>query len=146
MLSAERKITRNRKADLSLQIRTRLLRAAGRLSRDATRKLEVRGVSQAQLDLLRRIAGDPDQTQQHLVTQLGVTRGNVSQLLTKLEAEDLVSRMAVGTRKVLRLTRKGERLLESVMPAEDELLAQRFTNFSKSELEQLLTLLEKLEL
>ena len=123
-----------------------LIRAGLRLSRDATRKLEVRGLSQAQLELLRRIQAVPDGTQQDLVQQLGVTRGNVSQLLTKLEAEGLVARSAVGTRKVLRITRRGERLLESVMPAETVLLGSRFEAFSKSDLESLVALLGKLEL
>jgi DNA-binding MarR family transcriptional regulator len=145
VLSAERRITRNKKSDLVAQIRVRLLRAAQRLGRDATRKLEVRGISQAQLELMRRIGAQPDETQQNLVRQLGVTRGNVSQLLSKLEAEELVSRNAFGTRKALRLTRKGERFLESVLPAEEELLGSRFEKFSKSELEQFLMLLEKLE-
>ena len=146
MFSAERRVTRTTKSELSVQIRVRLLRVAQRLSRDATRKLEVRGLSSAQFDLLRRIAAHPDQTQQFFVQQLGVTRGNVSQLLVKLEAEDLVSRSPLGTRKVLRLTRRGERLFESVTPAEDERLGARFTNFSKAELEELLMLLEKIEL
>jgi DNA-binding MarR family transcriptional regulator len=146
VLSAERRLTRNKKSDLAAEIRVRLTRAAQKLGRDATRKLEVRGISQAQLELLRRVGAEPDQTQQHLVKQLGVTRGNVSQLLSKLEAEELVSRNAFGTRKALRLTRKGERFLESVVPAEDELLGSRFERFTKAELEQFLTLLEKLEL
>ena len=55
-------------------------------------------------------------------------------------------RGAVGTRKLLRITRRGERLLESVLPGETEVLAQRFAPLSKVELEQLLGLLDRLEL
>jgi DNA-binding MarR family transcriptional regulator len=146
-MSAESRGNRGvRKTDLALEARGLLIRAGLRLSRDATRKLEVRGLSQAQLELLRRVQAVPDGTQQDLVDQLGVTRGNVSQLLTKLEAEGLVARSAVGTRKVLRITRRGERLLESVMPAETVLLGSRFEALSKSELETFVGLLGKLEL
>lgn len=138
--------SRVRRIDLALELRASLIRAGARLSNDATRKLTVRGLSQAQLELLRRVASSPDGTQQDLVQALGVTRGNVSQLLTKLESEGLLLRFAVGTRKLLRITRRGERLLETVLPGEAELLAQHFLALSKSELEQLLGLLGRLEL
>lgn len=141
-----KRVSRVRRIDLAAQLRARLIRAGARLSGDATRKLTVRGLSQAQLELLRRIKETPDGTQQDLVSALGVTRGNVSQLLTKLESEGLVLRGAVGTRKLLRVTRRGERLLESVLPGESELLARRFAPLSKTELEQLLGLLDRLEL
>ena len=141
-----KRVSRVRRIDLALELRAHLIRAGARLSGDATRKLTVRGLSQAQLELLRRIKETPDGTQQDLVSALGVTRGNVSQLLTKLESEGLVLRGAVGTRKLLRITRRGERLLESVLPGESELLAQHFTHLSKTELEQLLGLLGRLEL
>ena len=141
-----KRVSRVRRIDLALKLRSHLIRAGARLSGDATRKLTVRGLSQAQLELLRRIKETPDGTQQDLVTALGVTRGNVSQLLSKLESEGLVLRGAVGTRKLLRITRRGERLLESVLPGESELLAQHFALLSKTELEQLLGLLGRLEL
>ena len=141
-----KRVSRVRRIDLALELRADLIRAGARLSGDATRKLMVRGLSQAQLELLRRVKETPDGTQQDLVNSLGVTRGNVSQLLTKLELEGLVLRGAVGTRKLLRITRRGERLLESVLPGESELLAQRFASLSKTELEQLLGLLNRLEL
>ena len=141
-----KRVSRVRRIDLALQLRADLIRVGARLSNDATRKLTVRGLSQAQLELLRRVRVAPDGTQQDLVSALGVTRGNVSQLLTKLEAEGLVLRFAVGTRKLLRITRRGERLLESVLPGESELLAQRFARLSKTELEQLLGLLDRLEI
>ena len=141
-----KRVSRVRRIDLALELRASLIRAGGRLSNDATRKLTVRGLSQAQLELLRRVSDSPDGTQQDLVQALGVTRGNVSQLLAKLELEGLVLRFAVGTRKLLRITRRGERLLESVLPGESELLARRFLALSKTELEQLLGLLGRLEL
>ena len=141
-----KRVSRVRRIDLALELRAVLIRAAARLSGVTTRKLAVRGLSQAQLELLRRVSAAPDGTQQDLVNALGVTRGNVSQLLSKLEAEGLVLRGAVGTRKLLRVTRRGERLLESVSPGESELLAQHFTRLSKTELEQLLGLLGRLEL
>ena len=146
MTTDVKRVSRVRRIDLALELRADLIRAGARLSNDATRKLMVRGLSQAQLELLRRVKETPDGTQQDLVNSLGVTRGNVSQLLTKLELEGLVLRGAVGTRKLLRITRRGERLLESVLPGESELLAQRFASLSKAELEQLLSLLNRLEL
>ena len=144
-MTDSRRVFRGRRIDLALELRAHLIRAGARLSNDATRKLTVRGLSQAQLELLRRVSAAPDGTQQDLVSALGVTRGNVSQLLTKLEAEGLVLRFAVGTRKLLRVTKRGERLLESVLPGESELLAQHFAAFNKAELEQLLGLLARLE-
>ncbi len=141
-----KRASRVRRIDLALELRASLIRAGARLSSDATRKLTVRGLSQAQLELLRRIQAAPDGTQQDLVQALGVTRGNVSQLLTKLELEGLVLRGAVGTRKLLRITRRGERLLENVLPGESELLAGHFLALSKAELEELLVLLGRLEL
>ena len=145
-MTASKRVSRARRIDLALELRALLIRTTARLSGVTTRKLAVRGLSQAQLELLRRISATPDGTQQDLVSALGVTRGNVSQLLTKLEAEGLVLRFAVGTRKLLRVTKRAERLLESVSPGESELLAQRFARLSKTELEQLLGLLGRLEL
>jgi DNA-binding MarR family transcriptional regulator len=138
-------VRRARKIDLAIEIRAVLLRAAQRLSTDVTRKLEVRGISQAQFEVLRRVALNPDGTQQDLARSLGVTRGNVSQLLAKLEAEGLVLRVAVGTRKYLRVSKRGERFLETVLPSEHELLSARFAHLSKADLETLLVLLTRLE-
>jgi DNA-binding MarR family transcriptional regulator len=136
---------RARKTDLALEVRAAVQRLAQRLGGEVTRKLEARGISRAQFELLRHIDAHPDGTQQELARNVGVTRGNVSQLLSKLEAEGLVLRAAMGTRKHLRVSRRGERFLESVLPSETALLAQRFAPLSKTDLETLLALLTKLE-
>jgi DNA-binding MarR family transcriptional regulator len=94
---------------------------------------------------LRRVRTGRDLTQQVLVDQLGVTRGNVSQLLSKLEAEGLVLRSPQGSAKVLRLTESGEAMVAELLPEHDHFIAECFSALSEAEQQQLVTLLSRLE-
>jgi DNA-binding MarR family transcriptional regulator len=131
--------------DLALVAWSRLIRVAQRVARSGSEQLRAHGLTPAQFQLLRRIAQQPDQTQQALVEHLDVTRGNVSQLVDKLEEEGLVARVQQGNTNLLRLTEAGSRLVATLRPAHDQFITGQFSVLSRDEQQQLVRLLTKLD-
>lgn len=114
---------------------------AHRIGTDGARELAQRGRTPAQFHALRTIGHHPGCSQQRLAEALGVTKGNISQLLARLEADDLVRREADGAAYVLRLTPTGERLIGELGPAHDAYLDQWFAGLAAAELVELERLL-----
>ena len=83
--------------------------------------------------------------QQELADSLLVTKGNVCQLLDKLEDRALISRRHEGRANRLYLTDEGRRLFERVVPAHEAMIAERFSALSEGEQAQLHELLRKLD-
>lgn len=132
-------------ATLALRAWGRLIRVAQKVGRSGTERLREQGLTPVQFDVLRRVAARPDQTQQDLAEGLDVTRGNVSQLLSRLEADGLIVRVPSGGSNLLRLTSAGRATVERLLPEHDRFVAERFSALTTDELRQLLTLLEKLD-
>lgn len=114
-----------------------------RIGTDGARELARVGRTPAQFHALRTIAGHPGCSQQRLAEALGVTKGNVSQLLGRLEDDGLVRREADGAAYVLRLTPAGEGVLGELGPAHDAFLDDCFAALSAQELNELERLLER---
>ena len=74
-----------------------------------------------------------------------VTKGNITQLLDRLEADGLVLRSKEGRTKCLHLTQKGWEVIRQITPAHDELLFQMFGTLTADDVKQLAKILRKLE-
>ena len=107
------------------------------------RELAARGRTPAQFQALRTLSRHPGCSQQQLAESLGVTKGNVSQLLARLEADDLVRREPDGAAYVLRLTPAAERLTAELVPAHDAFLEQWFAALAPAQRRELERLLER---
>jgi DNA-binding MarR family transcriptional regulator len=114
-----------------------------RIGTDGARELARRGRTPAQFQALWMLARHPGCTQQRLADALGVTKGNVSQLLARLETDGLVCREADGAAYVVRLTPAGEGLTDELVPAHDVFLDHWFGDLDESELAELERLLRR---
>jgi DNA-binding MarR family transcriptional regulator len=125
----------------------RLARVYQKVDRATANHLRAHDLSVAQFDVLAQVGAREGLTQKELAEALLVTKGNVCQLLDKMEARGLVERRhaRTGRGNHLYLTDEGRRLSSTAVPAQEDLIADRFAALSTTELQQLLTLLRKLD-
>ncbi|HEY8492104.1 MAG TPA: MarR family transcriptional regulator, partial [Dehalococcoidia bacterium] len=90
----------------------RLARVFQRLERALVQQLRAWDLSLAQFDLLAHVGAAEGLTQQELADRLLVTKGNVCQLLEKLERRGLVVRRPEGRANRLFLTPAGRALFQ----------------------------------
>ena len=83
--------------------------------------------------------------QQELADSLLVTKGNVCQLLDRMEGRGLILRRREGRNNRVFLTEEGRRLFDEVVPRHEALIAGRFSALSLEEQDQLHELLRKLD-
>ena len=103
-------------------------------------------LSAAQFDLLSNIGGNSQRiTQQELAEKLVVTKGNITQLLSKLENLDLIRRDREWKTNYISLTAKGKELYHDVVPEQQQFQAGQFSNLNLDEKKQLLLLLKKIQ-
>jgi DNA-binding MarR family transcriptional regulator len=74
-----------------------------------------------------------------------VTKGNISQLLDRMERLKLVRRCQEGRANTLFLTEQGRQLFDQLVPAQEAMIAGLFATLSHDEQTQLLALLRKLD-
>jgi DNA-binding MarR family transcriptional regulator len=82
-----------------------------------------------------------------LAHNIGVTKANISLLLTPLEKEGLITRSnhtQDGRKSVISITGKGQHLLLEHLPGNRQAIAERLQGLDEQELRQLIVLLEKL--
>ena len=103
------------------------------------------GLNLAQFDVLAQVGSAEGLTQQELADSLLVTKGNVCQILDRMESSGLVARRPEGRANRLFLTDEGRSLYERVVPAHEALIDERFSVLSREEQEKLLELLRKLD-
>jgi len=123
----------------------RLVRVFQKIDHVAVEQMRCGKLSLAQFDVLAQIGAHEGLTQQQLADHLLVTKGNVSQLVEKMEQRGLVRRSARGRTMRLWLTEQGRELCSSCVPAHEELLALQFSSLSPQEQRQLRTLLTRLD-
>jgi len=97
----------------------RLARAHQLLARAFSDHLRGHGLSPAQFDVLVHVGDRPGLTQQELAERLLVTKGNVCQILGRMEVQGLITRQPEGRAKRVDLTPAGERLYAEVIPAHE---------------------------
>lgn len=113
--------------------------------RSTNQHLKKWDLSTAQFDVLAQVGGHERLTQQELGKKLFVTKGNVTQLVNKMEKLGLIHRKQEGNAKYLSLTAKGRALYEAVVPPQETFQAEQFSKLNKDEQKQLLELLRKIQ-
>jgi len=123
----------------------RLARVFQKIDTCSERFFRLHGLNTAQFDVLAKIGAASGMTQQELADALLVTKGNISQLLNKMEQDGLIARRQEGRTNCLFLTDRGQALFEQVVPQQEALIANLLTPLSDDEQHTLLRLLRKLD-
>ena len=123
----------------------RLIRVHQKVGRALAEHLRRWDLSVAQFDVLAQVGVREGITQQELADALLVTKGNICQILDRMEAAGLLVRRQDGRRKRLYLTDVGRTLRAEAVPAQEALIAQQFSALAPGEQVQLLRLLRKLD-
>jgi DNA-binding MarR family transcriptional regulator len=123
----------------------RLARVYQKVERAAIDQLRDYGLSLAQFDVLTQVQAREGMTQQELADALLVTKGNVCQLLGRMEQSGLLERHQDGRANRLALTEAGRSLLAHALPAHQTLIAEQFSALAPAEQVQLLGLLRSLD-
>lgn len=124
---------------------TRLVRIYQRIDRLSQRNFRSLGLNSAWFDVLARVGAREGQSQGELAEALLVTKGNISQLMAKIEAAGLLERRADGRSLRIYLTEKGRALAAEAVPRQEALLNKTFTGLDDTERTELLRLLKKWE-
>ncbi len=123
----------------------RLARVFEKTERAGQAQLREWGLNMGQFDVLAHIGASEGLSQGELARSLLVTKGNVAQLLAKMEARGFVVRRSEGRTKRLFLTEEGRRLYDEVVPAHEAFIAGRFGALTEEEQNILHELLRKLD-
>jgi DNA-binding MarR family transcriptional regulator len=123
----------------------RLARVFSKLEHTAHAHLRCAGLSVAQFDVLAQVGAREGCTQQELADALLVTKGNVTQLLDRMEDAGLLTRRQEGRAKRVCLTEAGRRLRERIVPEHEAVMAGLFAPLSEEEQRRLLALLRTLD-
>jgi DNA-binding MarR family transcriptional regulator len=123
----------------------RLARVYHKMDRATMERLRPWELSVAQFDVLAQVGAHEGLTQQELAAALLVTKGNICQLLDRLEGVGLVRRQQEGRANRLYLTEAGRTLHDQVVPAQEALVAERLAALTPDEQAALLGLLRKLD-
>jgi len=123
----------------------RLARVFQKVDRVSAEEMRGHDLSMAQFDVLAHVGTHEGISQQQLADSLLVTKGNVCQLLDRMEKSGLIERHAEGRTNRLYATPDGRRLFAEVAPAHEERIAEMFASLSREEQRQLLQLLRKVD-
>ncbi len=123
----------------------RLARVFQKIDTRSERFFRTHGLNTAHFDVLAQVGAARGMTQQDLADALLVTKGNISQLLSKLEQADLITRRQAGRTNCLALTEQGQALFNVVVPQQEALIADLLAPLSDDEQRELLRLLRKLD-
>src|SRR5215468_6333485 len=121
----------------------RLARVYQKVDRASVAHLRRWELSVAQFDVLARVGAREGITQQELAEALLVTKGNVCQLLDRMEAAGWIVRRPAGRANRLFLTPVGWRLHDEVVPAQEALIEQLLGSLTSMEQIKLGRLLRK---
>jgi DNA-binding MarR family transcriptional regulator len=123
----------------------RLLRVHHKMSRTLEESCRNQNMSLAQFDILAQVGSAEGMTQQCLADRLLVTKGNVCQLIDRMEQTQLITRRQQGRSNRLYLTPKGHQAFSAVVPAIEVAIAELLAGLSTGEQLELADLLRKLE-
>jgi DNA-binding MarR family transcriptional regulator len=123
----------------------RLARVYQRLDRASAEFLRRWDLSVAQFDVLAQVGAHEGLTQQELADHLLVTKGNISQLLARMERRGLVRRTQEGRALMLSLTPEGKRVRDIVVPAQEALIAAHLAPLDMAELRAVSATLRRLD-
>jgi len=120
----------------------RLYQKIGRASAAHLRQWDL---SVAQFDVLAHVGASEGLIQQELADGLLVTKGNVCQLLDKMDRRGLIVRRPEGRTNRVFLTSAGRTMFEDVVPAQENLISEQLSALSVKEQRKLLELLGRLD-
>lgn len=123
----------------------RLLRVFHKVERRLQNHCRGSDLSVAQFDVLAHVGANEGMTQQQLANALLVTKGNVCQILDRMECTGTLERRQEGRANRLFLTEKGRDVFHVTVPAHEVCLAEAFKGLDAEEQAQLLRLLRKLD-
>lgn len=123
----------------------RLYRVVQKIDRVQNMHLRSWGLNTAQFDVLAHVGAHTKMTQQELADSLLVTKGNVSQLLDRMEKLGLLKRCQEKRNNTLVLTEKGQQLYDLVVPTTEQLIEDQLAVLSPAEATDLLRLVRKLD-
>ncbi|GAC1402096.1 MAG: MarR family transcriptional regulator [Chloroflexota bacterium] len=137
--------TRRRLREPAVMAWLRLAHVFQKVDRVSADHLRGWNLSVAQFDVLAHVSAAEGLTQQQLADSLLVTKGNVCQLLGRMEADGLIERSPEGRSNRIFLTAKGRDLAQRVIPAQEALVACQFSALSCDERGMLARILRKLD-
>jgi DNA-binding MarR family transcriptional regulator len=122
-----------------------LMFMAHRMSQSAGARLRAEDLTPAKYQLLLRLRSTEGLLQGEIGERLGVTKGNVSMLVTQLERAGLVARTPDGAANRLSLTARGVVVVDRLLPDERRWASEQFAALTTEELEELVRLLHRLK-
>ena len=136
---------RRRQRDPALLTWVRLVRVVKKARRHVAGPIEAAGLSGGQFDVLVEAGVHDGTSQQDCADRLGVTKGNVSQHVHRLEARGLLRRDADGRANALHLTPEGLAVMDRVLQDHDAGVHTVLGALTDDELRQLSALLRKID-
>lgn len=130
---------------LVLSIWFRLVRFYNQNLRETNQHLKQYDITATQFDALNHIGLHQPITQQQLGEKLEVTKGNITQLLKRMECANWIKREQDWKTKYISLTEAGIKLYEEVVPSQEKFHIDQFNKLTHQEQKQLLILLKKLQ-
>lgn len=110
--------------------------AMNAITRGIEAELKPFGLTHAQFQVLLHVTADPDLSQRELSERLNVTTGNVSMLVSKLEAAGLVDRIPAGAAVRLRVTEAGQRCFDALGPTRERFVRELFAHLSVADIDR----------
>jgi len=129
---------------LALLLWYRFSRIYNQSVRESEQHLRNWDLTVAQFDVIAQIGMNKQLTQGELAEKLLVTKGNITQLLSRLEQAGLIQREQDWKVKHVSLTDQGKALYEQVVPVQERFQASHFEALDREEKEKFLHLLKKL--
>ncbi|MGG0386130.1 MarR family transcriptional regulator [Priestia filamentosa] len=129
---------------IGLMLWFRITRIYNQSIRESNQHLKKWELSTAQFDVLVQVGSHERLSQQELANRLFVTKGNITQLLSKMEDLGLIKREQEWKTKYLSLTEEGKEYFYEVVPKQEHFQASQFSNLNYKEKKQLLNLLKKI--
>jgi DNA-binding MarR family transcriptional regulator len=123
----------------------RLARVYQKVNRDTVVLLRQFGLSLAQFDVLAKVGAAEGMTQQELADALLVTKGNICQILDRMESAGWVVRQPDGRANRVSLTAVGRELFNRAVPAVENLVTGELGALTPEAQRQLLDQLRKLD-
>jgi DNA-binding MarR family transcriptional regulator len=123
----------------------RLARVFQKVDRASVDLLRRWDLSVAQFDVLVQVGNAEGLTQQQLADRLLVTKGNVCQLLDRMEERGLLVRQQEGRANHLYLTEKGKDVRAEALPAQERLIQGIFRELPPAQQTSLLASLRRLD-
>ncbi|QIZ07574.1 MarR family transcriptional regulator [Priestia megaterium] len=130
---------------LGLMLWFRIRRIYNQSIREFNQHLKKWNLTAAQFDILVQVGSHERLSQQELANKLFVTKGNITQLLRKMEDLGLINREQEWKTKYLSLTEVGKEFFSEVVSKQEQFQASQFSNLNYKEKKQLLDLLRKIQ-